>query len=127
MAPQQALLIELQKLRAQVVGVLESAVATVDGLLVAADTDGTRSEVISALAAATLGLGKRTGMEVGMGELREVVIRCRSGYITVYAVGNLGLLTVLADEGLDVTRLHIESRYTVERINHILSEERRAS
>ncbi|WP_214110203.1 roadblock/LC7 domain-containing protein [Acrocarpospora catenulata] len=116
------LLTELHALRDQVTGVMESAVATVDGLLVAADTDGVQPEVVSALAAATLGLGKRTGHEVGMGELREVVIRCRGGYVVVYAVGQIALLAVLADEGLDVSRLHIESRPAVERLNTLLTQ-----
>lgn len=117
----QAVLAELKILRDQVTGVLETAVASVDGLLVAADSEGARPEVLAALAAATLGLGKRTGYEVGMGELREVVTRCRSGYIVVYAVRQEALLVVLADEGLDVSRLHVESRPTVERLGALLS------
>ncbi|GAA4206208.1 hypothetical protein GCM10022252_68000 [Streptosporangium oxazolinicum] len=117
----QAVLAELKILRDRVVGVLETAVASVDGLLVAADSEGARPEVLAALAAATLGLGKRTGYEVGMGELREVVIRCRSGYIVVYAVRQEALLVVLADEGLDVSRLHVESRPTVERLGVLLA------
>ncbi|WP_329090612.1 MULTISPECIES: roadblock/LC7 domain-containing protein [unclassified Streptosporangium] len=117
----QAVLAELKILRDQVVGVLETAVASVDGLLVAADSEGARPEVLAALAAATLGLGKRTGYEVGMGELREVVTRCRSGYIVVYAVRQEALLVVLADEGLDVSRLHVESRPTVERLGVLLA------
>ncbi|GAA3412281.1 MULTISPECIES: roadblock/LC7 domain-containing protein [Streptosporangium] len=117
----QAVLAELKILRDQVTGVLETAVASVDGLLVAADSEGARPEVLAALAAATLGLGKRTGYEVGMGELREVVTRCRSGYIVVYAVRQEALLVVLADEGLDVSRLHVESRPTVERLGALLA------
>ncbi|MER6828463.1 roadblock/LC7 domain-containing protein [Streptosporangium sp. NPDC000563] len=116
----QAVLAELKILRDQVAGVMETAVASVDGLLVAADSEGPRPEVLAALAAATLGLGKRTGYEVGMGELREVVTRCRSGYIVVYAVRQEALLVVLADEGLDVSRLHVESRPTVERLGALL-------
>ncbi|MEU8385900.1 roadblock/LC7 domain-containing protein [Streptosporangium sp. NPDC048865] len=117
----QAVLAELKILRDQVTGVLETAVASVDGLLVAADSEGARPEVLAALAAATLGLGKRTGYEVGMGELREVVTRCRSGYIVVYAVRQEALLVVLADEGLDVSRLHVQSRPTVERLGTLLA------
>ncbi|WP_433373693.1 roadblock/LC7 domain-containing protein [Streptosporangium sp. CA-115845] len=56
-----------------------------------------------------------------MGELREVVIRCRGGYIVVYAVRQEALLVVLADEGLDVSRLHVESRPTVERLAKVLT------
>ncbi|MEU8266797.1 roadblock/LC7 domain-containing protein [Sphaerisporangium sp. NPDC049002] len=120
----EAVLAELRALRERTTGVLETAVASVDGLLVSADTEGARPEVLAALSAAALGLGKRTGHEVGMGELREVVIRCRGGYIVVYAVGQEALLVVLADEGLDVARLHIESRPTVERLGALLAGER---
>ncbi|MFC6087058.1 roadblock/LC7 domain-containing protein [Sphaerisporangium aureirubrum] len=113
-------LTELRALRERVTGVTETAVASVDGLLVTADTDGARPEVLAALSAATLGLGKRTGHEVGIGELREVVIRCAGGYVVVYAVRKGGLLVVLADEGLDVARLHVDSRPTVERLGLLL-------
>ncbi len=54
----------------------------------------------------------------------EVVIRCRGGYIVVHALGTIALLAILADEGLDVTRLHVESRPTVERLTNLLVDER---
>lgn len=113
-------LAELRSLRDQVPGVLETAVAAVDGLLVTADTDGARPEALAALAAATLGLGKRTGLEVGMGRLREVVIRCGGGHVIVYAIQDEALLVVLGDEGLDVPTLHVASRRTVERLSMLL-------
>jgi predicted regulator of Ras-like GTPase activity (Roadblock/LC7/MglB family) len=111
---------ELRALRDEVVGVTDSAVASVDGLLVASDTADVRPEVIAAMAAAALGLGKSTGREVGMGELREVVTRCQSGHIVVYAVRDSYLLVVLGDEGLDVSRLHLLSRPAVTRLGKIL-------
>jgi predicted regulator of Ras-like GTPase activity (Roadblock/LC7/MglB family) len=119
-------LAELRSLRERVPGVLETAVAAVDGLLVAADTDGARPEALAALAAATLGLGKRTGQEVGMGRLREVVIRCGGGHVVVYAVQEEALLVVLGDEGLDVPGLHLASRGTIERLGTLLLGERSA-
>ncbi|MFC4586083.1 roadblock/LC7 domain-containing protein [Sphaerisporangium corydalis] len=119
-----AVLAELQALREKATGVTESAVASVDGLLVTADTDGARPEALAALAAATLGLGKRTGHEVGMGELREVVVRCGGGHVVVYAIRQEALLVVLGDEGLDVPRLHLDSRPTVERLGELLAGER---
>jgi hypothetical protein len=48
--------------------------------------------------------------------------RCRGGYVVVYAVGRMGLPAVPADEGLDVARLHAESRPTVERLNKLLTQ-----
>ncbi len=117
---QESVLKELYALRDQVVGVRDSAVASVDGMLIASDTDKVRPDVLAALAAAALGLGKSTGNEVGMGELREVVTRCQSGHIVVYAIRDRSLLVVLGDEGLDITRLHLQSRPAVSRLADIL-------
>ncbi|WP_018653548.1 roadblock/LC7 domain-containing protein [Actinomadura flavalba] len=117
----EAVLDELKTLRDQVVGVTDAAVASVDGLLIGADTDGVRPDVLAALAAAALGLGKSTGEEVGMGELREVVTRCERGHIVVYALASKALLVVLGDEGLDVPRLHLRSRPTVERLSQLFA------
>jgi uncharacterized protein len=118
---QELVLKELYALREQVAGVRDSAVASVDGMLVASDTDKVRPDVLAALAAAALGLGKSTGQEVGMGELREVVTRCQSGHIVVYAVRDHSLLVVLGDKGLDLARLHLQSRPAVSRLAEILS------
>ena len=68
-----------------------------------------------------LGLGKSTSNEVGMGELREVVTRCQSGQIIVYAIRDKSLLVVLGDEGLDLSRLHLQSRPAVSRLAEMLA------
>ncbi|GLY86633.1 roadblock/LC7 domain-containing protein [Actinoallomurus iriomotensis] len=116
----EAVLAELHALREQVVGVRDSAVASVDGMLVVSDTDKVRPDALAALAAAALGLGKSTSNEVGMGELREVVTRCQSGHIVVYAIQDHSLLVVLGDEGLDIARLHLQSRPAISRLAEIL-------
>ncbi|MBW8486614.1 roadblock/LC7 domain-containing protein [Actinomadura sp. PM05-2] len=112
---------ELHALRDQVTGVTDSAVASADGLLIAADTGDVRPDVLAAMAAAALGLGKSTADEVGMGELREVVTRCQSGHIAIYAIDRTCLLVVLGDEGLDIARLHLQSRPAVTRLAGLLA------
>jgi len=116
----ESVLVELMTLREQVAGVTNSAVASVDGLLVTHDASDVRPEVLAAMAAVSLGLGKSTGAEVGMGELREVITRCEGGHIVVYAVGQTNLLVVLGDEGLDINRLHLYSRPAVTRLGELL-------
>lgn len=111
---------ELARLREHVVGVTDSAVAASDGMLVASDIQGGRPHALAALAAASLGLGKRTGDETGLGPLREVVTRCQGGYAVVYAVGMEALLVVLGDEGMDTAALRREARLTVERVGSLL-------
>lgn len=110
----------LAELRDRVTGLTDAAVASVDGMLIASDTAEVRPDVLAAMAAAALGLGKSTGQEVGMGELREVVTRCQRGHIVVYAVGSNNLLVVLGDEGLDISRLHLQSRPAVIRLDELL-------
>ncbi|WP_041261394.1 roadblock/LC7 domain-containing protein [Pseudofrankia inefficax] len=117
----ESVLTELMTLREQVAGVTNSAVASVDGLLVTHDASDVRPEVLAAMAAVALGLGKSTGAEVGMGELREVITRCAGGHIVVYAVGQTNLLVVLGDEGLDINRLHLYSRPAVTRLGELLA------
>ncbi|GAA3225975.1 roadblock/LC7 domain-containing protein [Actinocorallia longicatena] len=113
-------LAELTALRKEVPGIAEAATASIDGMLIAADTDEVRPEVLAALASAALGLGKSAAHEVGMGELREVITRCQSGHIVIYPVGRKALLVLLGDEGLDVGRLHVRSRPAVQRLADIL-------
>lgn len=116
------LVAEMRLLRDRVVGITDTAVAAVDGLLIAADTDdGVEPEGLAALAAATLGLARRTAEAAGRGALRRTVAYCGGGYVVVHAVGEVALMAVLGDEGLDLTCLHAESQATVERIAALLT------
>ena len=117
----ESILAELYALRDQVAGITDSAVASVDGLLIVADTDEVRSDVLAAMSAAALGLGRSTAREMGMGELREVVTRCQSGHIAIYSIQGKSLLVVLGDEGLDVADLHLRSRPAVNRLADLLA------
>lgn len=112
---------ELKDLREQVLGVSDTLVATADGLLVASDSDEIHAESVAALAAAALGLARRTAGEVAIGGLREVVTRAQSGHLVVYAIGEQALLAVRGDEGLDLDGLHVNSRATVERLAALMS------
>lgn len=111
----------LASLRDRVLGVSESVLSTVDGLLVVADVDRIHPESIAALAAATLGVGRRMADQSGAGALREVVVRCGAGHVIVVAVGDRTLLTVVGDEGLDIAAFQRESPATVEQLNKALA------
>lgn len=65
--PTTVLVDELHALRDRVMGVGESVISTADGMLVAADTATVHPESAAALAAAMLGLGRRTAAEFGVG------------------------------------------------------------
>ena len=111
----------LTSLRDRVMGISESVLSTVDGLLVVHDTDSVHPESVAALAAATLGVGRRMADQAGVGTLREVVARCGSGHVIVMAVGDRALLTVMGDDGLDIPTFQRESPATVEELNRALA------
>lgn len=120
MSRQEEVLGELKLLRERIAGVTDSVVAAADGMLVAADCTAIHSESVAALGSVALGLAKRTAATVGLGTLREVVTRCQTGYVVVYAIGENALLILLGDEGLNTTSLHAQSRHTIEQLAKLL-------
>ncbi|WP_316773927.1 roadblock/LC7 domain-containing protein [Streptomyces sasae] len=91
----------LAALRDRVMGVSETVLATVDGLVVAADADKTHPESMAAVAAAALSLGNRLADQGATGTLRQMTAQCSAGHVIVTAVGTRALLAVVTDEGVD--------------------------
>ena len=98
----------LVSLRDKVMGVTESLLATVDGLVVTSDVSKTHPESMAAVAAATLSLGHRLADQGSTGTLREITAQCSTGYVIVTAVGDRALLAVVTDDGLDQAALRRE-------------------
>lgn len=122
------LLAEMRELRDRVVGVTDVAVGTVDGLLMAADTDDNIDpELLAALTAATVGLARRAGDAVGKGSITHTVAQFSDGYLVTQSVGGLGLMAVLGDTGLDMARLRVESQLIADRIGRLLAAQQTAA
>jgi predicted regulator of Ras-like GTPase activity (Roadblock/LC7/MglB family) len=118
----EALAREMRDLREQVTGITDTAVAAADGLLIAADTAGSIDpEGLAAIAAAGLGLARRTAEATGRGTLRQTVAYGSHGCAAFYAVGETALMVVLGDEGIDMDRLHDRTRPALARIGTILT------
>ncbi|WP_020136841.1 roadblock/LC7 domain-containing protein [Streptomyces sp. 351MFTsu5.1] len=118
----QALALEMRGLREQVTGITDTAVAAADGLLIAADTaDSIDPEGLAALAAAGLGLARRTAGATDRGALRRTVTYGSHGCAAFYAVGDTALMVVLGDEGMDLEQLHRATQPTLNRIGSILT------
>ncbi|OXY98264.1 roadblock/LC7 domain-containing protein [Streptomyces diastatochromogenes] len=119
----EALALEMRGLREQVTGITDTAVAAADGLLIASDTaESIDPEGLAALAAAGLGLARRTTEATARGVLRQTVAYGSHGCAAFYAVGDTALMVVLGDEGLDLERLHRATRPALDRIGSILTE-----
>ena len=108
---------ELAALRQEVTGVQGCIVAGVDGLLILHDTiAGVEPHDIAALAAGAHGISRTCGGALRQGGFHECTIRNQKGYLAVYAVGELALLAVVGDDGLNIARLHLEARQSAVRL-----------
>ncbi|MEU4691289.1 roadblock/LC7 domain-containing protein [Actinoplanes sp. NPDC023714] len=112
---------ELAHLRYQVPGVLGCVVAGVDGLLILHDqTSGPEPHDVAALAAGAHGISRTTGAVLHQGGFADVTIHNQNGYLSVYAIGDLALLAVIGDGGLNIARLHLEARPVTARLATLL-------
>ncbi|MEW2074234.1 roadblock/LC7 domain-containing protein [Streptomyces sp. NPDC012403] len=110
MAVETDVLDELRRLRTRVPRLTGSLAATVDGLVLAHDVPDTEPEGLAALTAAALGVAYRMADAAARGEFRELLVRGSQGYIATYAAGTTAVLTLLADDRVNVGRLHLEGR-----------------
>ena len=102
-------------------GVSGCVIAGVDGLLVLHDTlSSAEPHDIAALAAGAHGISRTCGSALGQGAFSEVTIRNQGGYLAIYAIGELALLAVVGDAGLNIARLHLEARPVTARLAALL-------
>ncbi|KUN78377.1 roadblock/LC7 domain-containing protein [Streptomyces griseoruber] len=120
MAAGPEILDELRRLRARVPQLTGALAAGVDGLVLAHDTPGVEPEGVAALTAAALGVAVRLTDSTGQGDLRELLVRGRYGYVATYAAGGHAVLTVLAQDRVNVGRLHLEGRRAGARIGELV-------
>ncbi len=89
---------ELKKLQVSSPDIQASAVVSADGLIMASALPGSVEEDrVSAMSAAMLSLGERISLELKRGELDQVYIRGKDGYVMLTAVGYDAVLTVMAN------------------------------
>jgi len=95
-----------------------AVVASADGLpIVSQAEDAAR---LAAMAATALGLGKRIAETTHLGPLEENVVRGRDGYVVVYAVGQQGVLALIAPADVNLGLLHLEARDIARRMAEVL-------
>ncbi|MFI1167140.1 roadblock/LC7 domain-containing protein [Streptomyces sp. NPDC020801] len=120
MAAEPEILDELRRLRARVPQLTGALAASVDGLVLAHDTPGVEPESVAALTATALGVAVRMADVTGQGELRELLVRGVYGYVATYAAGRTAVLTLLAQDRVNVGRLHLEGRRAGTRIGELV-------
>ncbi|MDC0767921.1 roadblock/LC7 domain-containing protein [Streptomyces sp. HD] len=123
MAAEAPLLDEFRRLRARVPQLTGALAAGVDGLVLAHDTPGVEPDGLAALTAAALGVAQRMTDATGRGDFRELLVRGADGYVATYAAGDTAVLTLLAKDGVNVGRLHLEGRRAGARIGELIDAE----
>lgn len=119
-AAQDGILEELRRLRARVPQLTGALAADTDGLVLAQDTPGVDPETVAALAGATRALAAQLADETGQGGLRELLVRGLYGYVATYAAGPGAVVTLLAQDRVNVGRLHLEGRRAGARIGELV-------
>ncbi len=103
----------LRDLQASSPDVEASAVISFDGLTIAsALPESIEEDRVAAMSAAMLSLGERISGELGRGNLDQVYIRGKNGFMVLMAVGNEAVLTVLARKQAKLGLLFLDMRRT---------------
>ncbi|MEG8277350.1 roadblock/LC7 domain-containing protein [Streptomyces sp. AHA2] len=121
MAVETDVLDELRRLRTRIPRLTGSLAATVDGLVLAHDVPETEPEGLAALTAAALGVAHRMTDAAARGDFRELLVRGTRGYVATYAAGTTAVLTLLAEDRVNVGRLHLEGRRSGARIADLVT------
>ncbi|MFF3504096.1 roadblock/LC7 domain-containing protein [Streptomyces sp. NPDC003247] len=120
MAAEPEIRAELRRLRARVPQLTGALAAGVDGLVLAHDTTGVEPEGMAALTSTALAVATRMADATGRGAFRELLVRGVHGYVATYAAGEGAVLTVLAQDRVNVGRLHLEGRRSGARIGELV-------
>ena len=106
---------ELKKLQISSPDIQASAIVSSDGLIIAsALPKNVEEDRVSAMSAAMLSLGERISGEMKRGDLDQVYIRGKSGYVLLMAVGEDAVLTVMANENAKLGLIFLDIKRTAD-------------
>ncbi len=110
----------LKTLRMAVPEIQGVMIASQDGLPIAHDFPEGEAPRIAAMAATSLGLGKRIAATLRLGDFQETVVRGSGGYLVVYEAGEKGILAVSLPQGANLGLVHLEAREMAKRLKGLL-------
>lgn len=98
-----------------------SAVISTDGLMIDSLLPASMDEdSVGAMSAAMLSLGERTAQELARGELEQVLVKGKSGYILMTHANKDSVLTVVAKTNARLGLIFLDVKRAAEAIGKIL-------
>ena len=119
MAADPHILDELRRLRARVPQLTGALATGLDGRVLAHDTPGVEPNGMAALVETAHGAAAKLADATGQGEFRELLVRSVYGYVATYAAGGAAVLTLLAQDRVNLGRLLLEGRRAAARIGEL--------
>ncbi|WP_166022231.1 roadblock/LC7 domain-containing protein [Streptomyces chilikensis] len=114
---------ELRQLRSRLPRLTGALATCADGTVLADDAPGVATEEAAELTSAVLAAVLRLADGTGRGTPCELVVRGESGYLATYAAGRSTVLTLLAEDGVNLGRLHLEGRRCAARIGELVDRQ----
>jgi predicted regulator of Ras-like GTPase activity (Roadblock/LC7/MglB family) len=98
-----------------------SGIISTDGLMIASVLPaGMDEDRVGAMSAAMLSLGDRTAQELNRGNLEQVLIKGRQGYVLMTYAGEDAVLTVLAKPNAKLGLIFLDVKRAAESVAEML-------
>jgi hypothetical protein len=111
----------LKDLEATTPDIEASAVVSVDGLMIAsALPQAVEEDRVAAMSAAMLSLGERTATELDRGELSEVYVKGKNGYVVLMAAEENAVLTSLARKNAKLGLVFLDMKRTAKEVGQLI-------
>jgi predicted regulator of Ras-like GTPase activity (Roadblock/LC7/MglB family) len=111
----------LRQMQANSNDIEASAIVSLDGLIIAsALPNEIEEDRVSAMSAAMLSLGERISTELGRGNLEQVYIKGKEGYVILTSMGTKAVLTALARQNSKLGLIFLEMRRAAEDLEQVV-------
>ncbi|MBI5014178.1 MAG: roadblock/LC7 domain-containing protein [Deltaproteobacteria bacterium] len=98
-----------------------AAIISMDGLIMASSLPANLEEDrISAMSAALYGIGSRTSEELDRGDVEQVYIKGKKGYLLITQAGNDAVLAVMANAKAKLGIIFLDVRRAAEEVGKIV-------
>lgn len=114
----------LSELNSSSADIESSALVSMDGLLMsAALSQGFDEDHVGAMSAAVLSISERTAAELSRGELEQVLVKGKKGYVLVTHAGSEAVITIVAKSTAKLGLIFLDVKRAAGRIEKLLNAE----